>query len=111
MNKFVTVAKFKNDKDIKGLPKLLHQTESSIRNLSSFDVTTDRYGTLLVPLINDKFPDNIRINIAKKFDDEIWDIGKLESCAKILVHGTIVPKWNSLVKNRAKEQTAKQNTN
>ena len=58
MNKFVTLAKVKNDKDIKGLWKLLDQTESSIRNLSSLDVTTDRYGTLLVPLINDKLPDN-----------------------------------------------------
>ena len=58
MNKFVTLAKVKNDKDIKGLWKLLDQTESSIRNLSSLDLTTDRYGTLLVPLINDKLPDN-----------------------------------------------------
>ena len=33
------------------------------------------------------------------------------SCAIIVVHDTIVPKWNSQVKNPAKEQTAKQNTN
>ena len=33
----------------------------------------------------------------------------VELCTIILVHGTIVPKWNSLVKNRAKEQTAKNN--
>ena len=39
MNKFVTLAKVKNDKDIKGLRKLLDQTESSTRNLSSLDVT------------------------------------------------------------------------
>ena len=65
LNKFVTLAKVKNDKDIKGLRKLLDQTESSIQNLSSLD---DRYGTLLVSLIiiNDKLPDNIRISIAKK---------------------------------------------
>ena len=28
-------------------------------------------------------------------------------CAIILVHGTILPKWNSLVKNHAKEQNTK----
>ena len=66
LNKFVTLAKVKNDKDIKGLRKLLDQTESSIQNLSSPDVITDRYGTLLVSRINDKLPDNIRISIAKK---------------------------------------------
>ena len=68
--------KLKTVKGIKGLRKLLDQTESSIRNLSSTDVTTDRYGTLLVLLINDKLPDNICISTAKKFDDEIWGIGK-----------------------------------
>ena len=47
------------------------------RNFISLDVTTDRYRTLLVPLINDKLADNIRISIAKKSDDEIWGIGKL----------------------------------
>ena len=77
MNKFVTLARVKNDRDIKGLRKLLDQTESSIRNLTSIDVTTDRYSTLIDPLINDKLPDNIHINIARKFDDEIWNIGKL----------------------------------
>ena len=69
VNKFVTLTKIKNDKDIKGLQKLLDQTESSIQNLTLLDVKTDRYGTLLVPLITDKLPDNIRISIAKKFDD------------------------------------------
>ena len=77
MNKFVTLAKVKNDKDIKGLRKLLDQSESSIRNSNSLDVKTNRYGTLLVPLINHKLPDNIRISTAKKFDDEIWVIEKL----------------------------------
>ena len=77
MNKFVTLAKVKNDKDIKDLQKLLDQTKSSIRNLNSVDVTNDIYGTLMVPLINGKLPNNIRISIAKIFDDEMWDIGKL----------------------------------
>ena len=63
MNKFVTFAKVKNDKDIKVVRKLLDQTEFSIRNL---DRLFDRYGTLLVPLINDKLPENIRISKVKK---------------------------------------------
>ena len=79
------MVKVKNNKDMKGLRKLLDQTESSIRNLSSLDVTTDRYRILFVPLINDKLPDNIGISIAKKIDDEIWDIEKLITlCVKKL---------------------------
>ena len=71
MNEFVTMAILKNDKDIKGLRKLLDQTESSIRNLTSLDVTADRYRVLLVFIVNDKLPDNIPISIAEKRDDEI----------------------------------------
>ena len=32
---------------------------------------------MLVPLINDKLPENIGISIPKKTDDETWDIGQL----------------------------------
>ena len=32
---------------------------------------------MLVPLINNKLLDNIHISIAKKIDDETWDIGQL----------------------------------
>ena len=41
MIKFVILAK-----DIKGLRKLLDQTEPGVRNLNSLDVTTNRYGLL-----------------------------------------------------------------
>ena len=74
MNKFVTLQKVKNDKDVRGLRRLLDQTETSMQNLQSLNVETDRYGTLLVPLINDKLPVNLRISIAKNVEDGIWDI-------------------------------------
>ena len=72
MNKFVMLEKIKN-KDIKVLHKLLDQTVSSIRNLQSLHVETSSYGTLLVLLINDKLTDNLRISVAKNFENEVWD--------------------------------------
>ena len=45
------------------------------------------------------------------FTKYIWINIYCGSCAIILVHGTIVPKSISLVKNRAKEESRKQNTN
>ena len=77
MNKFVTLQKVKTDKDVRGFHRLLDQTETSMGNLQSLNVETDRYGTLLVPLINDKLPDNLRISITKDFEDDIWDIDTL----------------------------------
>ena len=73
MNKFLMLEKIKN-KDIKVLQKLLDQTVSSIRNLQSLHVETSSYGTLLVLLINDKLTDNLRISVAKNFENEVWDI-------------------------------------
>ena len=70
MNKFVMLEKIKN-KDIKVLHKLLDQTVSSIRNLQSLHVETSSYGTLLVLLINDKLTDNLRISVAKNFENEV----------------------------------------
>ena len=84
LHKFVTLAKVKNDKDKKGWRKLLDQTESSIQNLSSLDVTTDRYGTFLVSLINGRLPDNIRISIAKKL---MMKYGTLENQLLYCVKG------------------------
>ena len=77
MNKFVTLQKVKTNKDVRGLRRLLDQTETSMRNLQSLNVETDRYGTLLVPLINDKLPENLWISIAKNFEGDIWDIKTL----------------------------------
>lgn len=45
-----------------------------MRNLKSLNVETDRYGILLIPLINDKLPENFQMSITKNFGDDIWDI-------------------------------------
>ena len=46
-------------------------------------------------------------DIAKK----IFSNSYIGSCTKTQEQGTILSKWNSLVKNHANEQTIKQNTN
>ena len=35
---------------------------------------TSGYGALLVPLLIEKFPFNLRQSIAKKFDNDIWEL-------------------------------------
>ena len=35
---------------------------------------TSCYGSLLVPLVNEKLPNELRVNIAKSFANDIWDI-------------------------------------
>ena len=47
-----------------------------MQNLQSLNVETDRYGTLLVPLISGKLPDNLPIILAKNVQN-IWNIETL----------------------------------
>ena len=57
---------------------MLHQTETSMQNfLSLIKVTADRYGTILVFLINNKIPNDLWLSIATKFEVNNLDIETL----------------------------------
>ena len=72
MQKFVLLPSVKNRQDVAGLRKLFDQVESSVRNLKSLKVETNSYGSLLVPLLNEKLPNDMRERIAHKFDNDAW---------------------------------------
>ena len=82
MKKFVLLPKIKNDNDIKGLRNLYDQIESSVRNLQTLKVDTNSYGSLLVPLINEKLPTDIVI-IARKFKSEVSDLNEMTEVLKL----------------------------
>ena len=78
MKKFDLLPKIKNDDDIKGLRNLYDQIESRVRNLQTYKVDTNSYGSLLVPSINEKLLlTNIRVMIARKFKSEVWDLNEM----------------------------------
>ena len=51
----------KSVSDVKGLRKLYEKVESSARNLKTLDVDSSCYGNFLVPLINTKLPNELRL--------------------------------------------------
>lgn len=77
MQKFVKIPKVKNIHDIQGLRFLCDSVETSIRNLNSLRVETSSYGTLLVPLLNEKLPGELRITIARNFENSVWDLNEM----------------------------------
>ena len=83
MKKFVLLPKIKNDDDIKGLRNLLDQIESSFKNLQTLKVDTDSYGSLLVPLTNEKLPTDIRVILARKFKSDAWDLIEMIEVLKL----------------------------
>ena len=40
-------------------------------------VETSSYGSLLVPLLNEKLPNDIRFNLARKFKDDVWKLDEM----------------------------------
>ena len=73
MQKFVSlVPPVKNQHDAAGLRKLLDQVESSVRNLKSLKVETNFCGSLLVPLLNEKLPNDMR-----EFDNNVWSLDNM----------------------------------
>ena len=74
MKRFVQLPIMKNNNDVFGSRKMYDQVESSIRNLKSLQMDTSGYGALLVPLLIEKLPFNLRQSIAKKFKNDIWEL-------------------------------------
>ena len=72
MKKLVSIPRVKKPNDVLNLRKLLDQVESSVRNLKSLKVETSSYGQLLVPLLNEKLPNDLRLRIACEFENDVW---------------------------------------
>ena len=67
MKRFVQLPIIRNNNDVFGLRKLFDEIESSITNLKALEVDTIGYRDLMVPLLIEKIPFNLRQRIAKNF--------------------------------------------
>ena len=48
-----------------------------VRGLSSLGVSSDQYGSLLIPIIMSKLPNDIRLQVARKSSKDVWEIDEL----------------------------------
>ena len=72
MIKFVQLLKIKSSSDVKGLRNMYHQIEISVWSLKSLDIDITTFGSLLVPLLNDKLPSELHVILSRKFENDIW---------------------------------------
>ena len=63
--------------DVKELRMLYNHVESCVRNLKSLKFDTSGYGSLLIPILKDRLPDEITIIISGKFGELIWTLDKV----------------------------------
>ena len=48
-----------------------------MRGLASLEVSSEQYGSLLIPIIMSKMPSEIRLEIARKAKKDVWNIDEL----------------------------------
>ena len=58
------------------------QVETSVRNLKTLGVEIKPYGSLLTPLLTEKLPDDLRLRIARKFDNDVWELSEILDLVK-----------------------------
>ena len=67
MNRLMKISPLKSGADSKKLRAMLDEIDSSVPGLQSMEVSSEHYGGLLVSvLLNDKFPDDIKLLIGRK---------------------------------------------
>ena len=84
MDQFLKVSPCSNDRPA-SLRYVYDQICVHSRGLASLGVTSDQYGSLLIPVIMSKLPTEIRLQIARNSKDSVWKIAELLNVIKIEV--------------------------
>ena len=88
---------------VPNLQKILNSLETSVRNLTDLNVERNSYGTLLISIIFDRIPNELRIIISRNFKNDVWDLRNLidifklelfsrKRCFHWIFHWTLIAK-------------------
>eukprot|EP00794_Sanderia_malayensis_P002587 gene2587-biopygen2120 len=66
-----------SSKNIRDIRELYDKVEVHVRVLQSLDVPTSSYGSLLVPVLLSKIPEDVRLLIGREIKDDKWELGRL----------------------------------
>ena len=82
MDVLVKLLKVVNMKDIDKLRKMYSPLETSVRNLTDLGVVITFYGTLLISIILDRVPIELKLLISRKFKNNVFDLDILTEIFK-----------------------------
>ena len=77
MDKLVKIPKVVDISDVNKLRDMYDTLETHIRNLSDLDVNSTTYGTLLISIIFERIPDDLRIIISRELKSDAWVLDDL----------------------------------
>lgn len=64
---------------------VMTKSKLSVQNSNSLDVTHDQYGALLIPLISDKLPEDLKLTLGRNIKDRIWSIHGILNILRIKI--------------------------
>ena len=105
MDELLKITPCSNDKSVQ-LRNILDQICVHIRGLQSLGVSAAQYGSLLIPVIMAKLPSQMRIEIARKTSEEVWNI---DDILKILKKDVEAREVGESVKASSNKNSQQQN--
>ena len=74
-----------------------------VRGLKSLGVSAEQYGSLLIPIVMSKLPDDVRLQIARNTKEEIWKIKDLLETIKIEMRAREASEGNRVTPDSTKK--------
>ena len=123
MENLMKITPLNSSIDIKRVRRLYDNIEENCRGLKALGVTSESYGALLVPVLLQKLPEDIRLEVSRKMgktskEENQWDLDKIlkqfkdeietrEHCTPMNVPGHSVDhSYKKPVYNRTAPSTA-----
>ena len=75
-----------------------------VRGLASLGIAAEQYGSLLIPVIMAKLPSEIRLQVARKATDDVWQINDLLKTIKSEIEAR---EMSEMARSNVKEKTNK----
>ena len=83
VNQLLRLEKIRTVKIVQELRNLFDQIESHVRSLCTLNVMSEHYGPLLIPLILERLPDEIKLQISRRLGTDNWQIEEFMNTLKL----------------------------
>ena len=80
MESLVKMPSIRNMNNISQIRKMYDHITTTVRNLKTLNINPVSYGALLIPVLTKKIPSDLRLIVARKFDNDIWDLETMLEC-------------------------------
>ena len=74
MEALIKVPGVSSERDIRSLRKLVDSIDSNVRSLKTLGIDFKQYGSLLIPMVVGKIPEEIRLEITKNMGKDNWGL-------------------------------------